>query len=86
MHSVTWLRDNFLNLSYDRLKNVTLYKITFYPRPLFDEVDHVRLVQSHNGGIAHSYTLPHNLAGAAGNQGKAQGIVQQYMMQQQQSE
>ncbi len=40
---------------------------------LFDEVDHVRLVQSHNGGISHSYTLPHNLNGG--------GLVQQYMMQ-----
>ena len=28
---------------------------------LFDDGDLVRLVQSHNGGISHSFTLPHNL-------------------------
>ena len=54
---------------------------------LFDEVDHVRLVQSHNGGITHSYTLPHNLAaggavGGAGHVKSGGGIIQQYMAQQ----
>ena len=41
-----------------------------------DAQDHMRLVHSHNGGITHSYTLPHNLS----HHGKAGGgVIQQYM-------
>lgn len=41
---------------------------------LLDDVDHVRFLQNHNGGIAHSYTLPHNLS----HHGKHQNYIQQF--------